>query len=158
MVVVGFDDANQGHRRIIMRDLVGGHFLQDEAEGQGAQTFMWKEGETRKTKVLKRGNGSGSGTAWREEIAGGVGASGPSSQPASPPPMLQRYPPDGGWGLQVQAMWSYWPEDTKDLGFPRGAELGELEDVNGDWYMGCYAGQKGLIPAGYFKVLRAVGR
>ena len=159
MVVVGFDDSNQGQRRIIMQDLVGGHFVRDEAEDlPTSHTFQWKEGETRKTKVLTRGSEAGTGTAWRKEAVGSVGASGPSSQAASPPPMLQKYPPDGGWGLQVQALWSYWPEDSKDLGFPKGAELRELEDVNGDWYLGCYAGQKGLIPAGYFKVLRVVGR
>ena len=156
MVVVGFDDSNQGHRRIIMQDLVGGHFLEDTAEGQSTHTFSWREGEARKTKVVKRG--SGTGASWREEMVGGNGVGGASSHPASPPPILQNYPPDGGWGLQVQAIWSYWPEDPKDLGFPKGAELRELEDVNGDWYMGCYAGKKGLIPAGYFKVLRVIGK
>jgi len=84
-----------------------------------------------------------------------------------------RFPPDGGVGLRVLARWGYFPsqgaigstangnvnrdrveEDTSDeLMFPRGAEIREVEDINGTWYWGVYAGDKGVFPANYVRVL-----
>ncbi|KKK12400.1 hypothetical protein ARAM_002325 [Aspergillus rambellii] len=66
-----------------------------------------------------------------------------------------RFPPDGGIGLIVHAMWSYYPEDgVKDeLMFPRGAEITEVENINDDWYWGCYAGMTGLFPGSHVEVV-----
>ncbi|ORY10463.1 hypothetical protein BCR34DRAFT_485609 [Clohesyomyces aquaticus] len=61
------------------------------------------------------------------------------------------FPPDGGVGLRVQALWSYFPgEGVEDeIGFPKCAEIREAEDINGDWFWGVYAGRKGLFPGNY---------
>ena len=70
-------------------------------------------------------------------------------------PMSQRYPPDGGIGLRLLATWRYWPDEgVKDeLAFPRGAEIREAADINGDWYWGVYCGAKGLFPANHVTAL-----
>jgi len=53
------------------------------------------------------------------------------------------------------ARWGYWPDagDEDELGFPRGAEIREAANVNGDWYWGVYNGAKGLFPAAYVSSL-----
>jgi len=33
------------------------------------------------------------------------------------------------------------------------AEVREAEDINGDWFWGCYAGAKGLFPGNFTRVL-----
>lgn len=104
MVIVGFEDANGSQRRIVVRDLVGGHALKHEEEQHSPRMLQ-----------------------------------------------QQRYPPDGGFGLRLLARWGYWPEDADEdeLAFPRGAEIREAQDVNGDWFWGVYKGEKGLFPAAY---------
>lgn len=64
-------------------------------------------------------------------------------------------PPDGGVGLRVLALWSYFPAPgvEDELGFPKNAEIRECEDINGDWFWGVYAGRKGLFPGNYGRVL-----
>ena len=66
-----------------------------------------------------------------------------------------RFPPDGGVGLRVLAQWGYFPaEGVRDeLMFPKFAEVREAEDINGDWFWGCYAGAKGLFPGNFTRVL-----
>ena len=61
------------------------------------------------------------------------------------------YPPSGGGGLRVSAQWSYWPKDGDDdeLAFPRGAEIKECENVDGNWSWGVYCGRTGLFPSSY---------
>lgn len=63
----------------------------------------------------------------------------------------QRYPPDGGTGLKLQARWGYWPEESvrDELAFPKIAEIREAADVNGEWYWGVYCGVTGLFPASH---------
>ncbi|KAA8617891.1 RING finger domain containing protein [Pyrenophora tritici-repentis] len=64
---------------------------------------------------------------------------------------LQRYPPDGGVGLRLLARWAYWPDEgvEDELAFPRGAEIREAADINGDWYWGVYCGVGRLFPANH---------
>ncbi|KAF1808823.1 hypothetical protein P152DRAFT_496942 [Eremomyces bilateralis CBS 781.70] len=66
-----------------------------------------------------------------------------------------RFPPDGGVGLRVQAHWGWFPEAeaTNELAFPKGAEIREVEDINGDWFWGVFCREKGLFPANYGRVL-----
>ena len=66
-----------------------------------------------------------------------------------------RHPTSRGSGLRVSAQWSYWPKegDDDELAFPRGAEIRECENVNGDWSWGVYCGRKGLFPSSYCKVI-----
>ena len=67
----------------------------------------------------------------------------------------QRYPPDGGTGLRLQARWGYWPEEgvRDELAFPKIAEIREAADVNGEWYWGVYCGMMGLFPASHIAAL-----
>ncbi|OJD36084.1 ring finger domain protein [Diplodia corticola] len=69
--------------------------------------------------------------------------------------LKKQFPPDGGLGLRALALWSYWPQDGvhDELTFPKGAEIREAEDINGDWYWGCYCGRKGLFPGNYVRGL-----
>ncbi|EUC35751.1 hypothetical protein COCCADRAFT_89977 [Bipolaris zeicola 26-R-13] len=64
---------------------------------------------------------------------------------------VMRVPPDGGLGLRLLARWAYWPDDGVDdeLAFPRGAEIREAADINGDWYWGVYCGVGKLFPANH---------
>ncbi|EHK16717.1 uncharacterized protein TRIVIDRAFT_195607 [Trichoderma virens Gv29-8] len=64
------------------------------------------------------------------------------------------FPPDGGSGLVAHAMWSWYPKSgaEDELMFPRGADIQEIRDINGDWFFGTYMGAKGLFPAPYVKM------
>jgi hypothetical protein len=71
---------------------------------------------------------------------------------------FRRFPPDGGVGLVVYALWSWYPEDEveDELVFPRGAEITEAENINDDWFWGCYAGRTGLFPGAHVTVVSEV--
>lgn len=60
------------------------------------------------------------------------------------------------WGLRATALWAYWPSEGVDdeLGFPKGAEIVEARDINGDWWEGRYCGRGGLWPHGYARIGR----
>ncbi len=159
MIVVGFEDQDGGRKRIVVRDLVGGLALKDEMDestgvdgrraskaGGGGQ-WSWSEGPDghREWKFVSQTPGRGSIIES-------------SNAEVSSAPLLH-FPPDGGVGMRVLARWSYFPADgvTDELMFPRAAEIREVEDINGDWYWGCYAGRKGLFPGPYVRVLDVVG-
>lgn len=153
MVVVGFEDRGGGQRRVVTQDLVGGLALKDEdgADSQASlptgtnadvgatPNWSWRDvdGTVRKARAAL-------GPAAVTRVGGGtdVGAGG-----------QWEFPPDGGVGLRVLALWSYFPAEgvTDELMFPKGAEIREVEDINGDWYWGCYAGAKGLFPGNYVR-------
>ena len=88
-----------------------------------------------------------------------VGTTADTTILSSPPQAPRRFPPDGGVGLIVRAQWSWLPEaDAKDeLLFPHGADITEAENINDDWFWGCYAGQTGLFPGGHVVVIGEVG-
>ena len=133
MVVIGFEDSPVGQWRVIVKDLVGGHALKDDVREAGNQEPSWR---TRTVSYRGTGNDEGGNTS-------------------TVPLLLKNFPPDGGVGMRVLAKWSYWPQDdaTDELAFPRGAEIREVEDMNGDWFWGSYAGVKGLFPGPYVKIL-----
>lgn len=167
MIVVGFEDTEFGQKRVVVRDLVGGTALKDEGAVQSVPSSTATAVYTPSSSVTGPGHwswkepGTSTGNATRmrtlpssSSTSGGsnsalIGSGGPTS----------RFPPDGGVGICGIARWGWFPEDgAKDeLMFPRGAEVREAEDINGDWFWGCYAGQKGLFPGGYVKVLGVVG-
>ncbi|ROW12309.1 hypothetical protein VMCG_00287 [Cytospora schulzeri] len=66
------------------------------------------------------------------------------------------FPPDGGFGWKAFARWAWYPAAgaTDELMFPKGAEITEIEDANGEWYHGVYMGAKGLFPAPYVRILK----
>ena len=57
---------------------------------------------------------------------------------------LGQFPPDGGVGLRLVADFTFYPAEgtTNELCFPKGAEIREAEDINGDWLWGVYCGVK----------------
>ena len=69
-----------------------------------------------------------------------------------------------GPGTRMTAIWAYYPAENRlptstttaapaedELAFPRGAEIWQAQDINGDWAWGRYAGRSGLYPGGYLR-------
>jgi len=147
MVVIGFEDRDGGQRRVVVRDRVGGWALKEDnsstasadvtAEGP-APNYFWKDADGTERKA--RPAHSALDSQQQSLVSNG---------------MTGRFPPDGGVGLRVQAVWAYFPQEgVKDeLMFPKGAEILEVEDINGDWFWGVYAGSKGLFPGNYGRVV-----
>jgi len=137
MVVVGFEDRDGGQKRIVVNDLVGGHTLnEEEVFGEGSTNrhgeASWREPDgTRRTYRFTN-------PLIDPSRPGGISAIGP-------------FPPDGGVGLRMIAKFTFLPADgVKDeLCFPKGAEIREADDINGDWLWGVYCGNIGLIPGNY---------
>lgn len=133
MVVIGFEDRDGGQRRLVERDRVGGSRLKEEESTSNDMTaipdWSWKDVNGKERKARTGYNVSG------------------------------RLPPDGGVGLRVVANWGYFPgEGVRDeLMFPKGAEIREAEDINGDWFWGGYAGGMGLFPGNYGKIVGGFG-
>lgn len=141
MVVVGFQDSQAGQRRIVFQDLVGGRGLQmkpcvsPELSAAGIQEWSWADG------------------AHVRLVTSDVSKTAPTSAPGMT--IDRSFPPGGGVGMKCQALWGWYRNDDADdeLLFPKGAEVTEVKDVNGDWYHGSYMGQRGLFPAPYVRVL-----
>lgn len=155
MAVVGFQDANGGQWRSVVHDHVGGRKLQVEQPEQhhrsnapspsaGLQTWYWFEGDRKLERLVARDV---------RDTAVPADAAGPDGTPAD------RFPPDGGSGMRAVAKWAWYPaagaED--ELLFPRGAEIREIDDVNGEWFHGVYMGAKGVFPAPYVLLLDGGG-
>lgn len=144
IVVVGFEDRDGGQRRIVVNDLVGGHTLKED------EVF----GSTAAEAERRDGHGEAS---WREPD--GTRRTYRFSSFALDPSRLGgfsphgKFPPDGGVGLRLKAEFTFYPADgvQDELCFPKGAEIREAEDINGDWLWGVYCGNKGLIPGNYVR-------
>lgn len=145
MAIVGFAEGALGLRRRTFHEVVGGRALrvepydgpEAEAAGVRLQKWSWKGLD---------------GASLERLVALDVAASAPQ---ASSGTGTQQFPPDGGAGLVAVARWAWYPQpDTADeLLFPKGAEVREVEDVNGEWCFGCYMGAEGLFPAPYVRVV-----
>ncbi|KAJ5329924.1 hypothetical protein N7452_010314 [Penicillium brevicompactum] len=184
MITVGFEDHEEGQRRAIVNDLVGGRALKDEHVAQpqpqpqspaspavggpvaspklGSGGWSWKEdhGPERRKKASRI-----RGTALALTSGGHVSSSDLSSQagttsasPVQSVSLLRKFPPNGGVGLVVEAIWSWYPEEdvVDELVFPRGADITEAENINDDWFWGCYAGKTGLFPGAHVRVVREI--
>lgn len=142
MTIVGFQASSVGQKRIVVNDLVGGHALNDDALSLVAHGYTWRDG----AKVqVRRSSG--------RQLS-------PSASPSMQQPHpSQKLPPDGGTGMKVSALWSYWPEEdtSSSLAFPKGAVITEAVDINGDWFWGIYAGAEGFFPSNYGRVIEVVG-
>ena len=144
MIVIGFEDSVHGQRRVVVEDLVGGHALNNTTDSEG-KVWRWRD-ESQQTpaktmsKVVNGRNSTGS-VPHPNELAVG------------------KYPPNGGVGMCVLALWSYWPQEgvEDELAFPKGAEIRECEDINGDWFLGIYCGRKGVFPGNYCRILEKIG-
>ncbi|KAI9815463.1 MAG: hypothetical protein M1827_002597 [Pycnora praestabilis] len=139
MVIIGFEDNDEGQRRVVVKDLVGGAALKDQIADGSTEDWSWRDGPNGQRQFRK--------VSRTVKSAGNVSAS-----------TSVRFPPDGGVGMRVLALYSRYPDDavTDELMFPRGAEIREVEDINGDWYWGCYAGAKGLLPGNHVKILGTI--
>lgn len=162
MIIVGFQDSPLGQKRVVVNELVGGHALKDDKAETPSSVingdWTWRDGQHSQVSTIeKRYLHSSNATA--------TSAADPSSSSASLHLQQQQqqqtryFPPDGGVGMRVLAYWSYWPEEgSNELAFPKGAVVSEAENINGDWFWGVYAGEKGVFPGNYGKVFEDVGR
>lgn len=103
------------------------------------------------------------GTPGQRRVVVGDLVGGHHHRPRDPPPNVSTAaasspaPLTGEpWGLRATALWAYWPSEgvEDELGFPKGAEIVEARDINGDWWEGRYCGRGGLWPQGYARILR----
>lgn len=141
MAVIGFADNEAGRWRYTERDVVGGRGLRIEPHGDsGSQTpqvqkWVWKQGTER----------------WERLVSQDVSQTAPNTLA-----YFHGFPPDGGFGMRAHGRWAWYPQEGADdeLLFPRGAEIREIEDVNGDWFFGVYMGAKGLFPSPYVATMR----
>ncbi|KAI5465644.1 hypothetical protein BGZ63DRAFT_479490 [Mariannaea sp. PMI_226] len=142
MVVVAFTDGKVGQWRYVAKDLVGGRSLRSEAperqehQAKGLQKWTWQNGDHTLARLITRD----------------VSDTAPTSDGSTT--FSQQLPPDGGVGLRGNSRWAWYPKAGSDdeLMFPRGAEIKEIEDVNGDWFFGSYMGSRGLFPAPYVRL------
>lgn len=166
MIIVGFEDSPLGQRRVVVNELVGGHALKDdEAETSSEphpsvveQEWTWRDGQQVQVRSIKKRHLHSSNCTTTSDAIPSSSSSSLRSQQKQR--QAQHFPPDGGVGMKVQAHWSYWPEDgaENELAFPKGAVVSEAEDINGDWFWGVYAGEKGVFPGNYGSVFEVVGR
>lgn len=140
MIMIKFEDIDGGHRRVIVQDLVGGRHLREEpyqSPDSGLKKWTWGEGSQIRLVTDK------------------VIDTAPST--AEGMNLSTNFPPNGGSGMNVLARWPWYPkegaEGEGELLFPRGAEIREVVDVNGDWFWGVYMGETGLFPSPYVRVL-----
>lgn len=147
MAIVGFTEGSLGLRRCTLHETIGGRTLRTGpyeglpavvpgAEGLRLQKWSWK---------------GASGSELVERLVT-VDVSATAPAPAT---SADYFPPAGGAGLRAAARWSWYPQagTTDELPFPKGAEVREIEDVNGEWWFGCYMGAEGLFPAPYVRVI-----
>ncbi|KAI0014108.1 hypothetical protein F4779DRAFT_624842 [Xylariaceae sp. FL0662B] len=144
MAILGFTDNGGGQRRTVIQDVVGGRNLQIESNAFNEQQQQHPQGSQLQKWWWYGPNGS----RLERLVTMDVAASAPELG-------TDQFPPDGGAGLRAVAKWSWYPEaeSEDELMFPRGAEVREIEDVNGDWFFGCYMGAMGLFPAPYVRVI-----
>ncbi|KAG7436106.1 E3 ubiquitin-protein ligase CHFR [Fusarium oxysporum f. sp. raphani] len=120
-------------------DLVGGQGLKPEAaekaehREKGLQKWVWHE----------------NGQDLARLVTKDVSETAPSESG-----FAKSLPPDGGVGLKATARFGWYPRPGADdeLLFPKGAEIKEIEDVNGEWFFGAYMGTRGLFPAPYVRL------
>ena len=148
MVVMGYEDSTFGQKRIVVEDLVGGHALKDDSYSDSSIQRQRQEDEQRQSRSVSKDHVSRANDMQDPPLVDGAVA----------PPLLKTYPPNGGVGMRVQALWSWWPAEgaNDELAFPKGAEIRECKNVNGEWYWGSYCGRLGLFPSEYGKVLETI--
>lgn len=142
MAVIGFTEGKIGLWRYVDRDLVGGRAMRVETyespdlQGQELLKWSWSKGDQK----------------WERLVAKDVKLQAPTTDGSTT--FATIFPPDGGVGARAISKWPWFPQagSTDELLFPRGAEIREIEDVNGDWFFGTYMGAKGLFPAPFVRM------
>ncbi|KAJ9662167.1 hypothetical protein H2198_001518 [Neophaeococcomyces mojaviensis] len=166
MIILAFEadeDGDGGMRRVVKRDLVGGWKLtEDDMRAWSAShpATLGQSGQVASPPHSPPLSNRGTWT-WRDDSSSGRKStrSRTATLTSANGNLASRFPPDGGFGKRGLVYYSYWPEEGEDgegeLRLPRGAEVGEIEDVNGDWWSGVYCGDIGVMPFGYVRELRA---
>ncbi|KAI1644546.1 uncharacterized protein F4817DRAFT_318703 [Daldinia loculata] len=147
MAILGFMEGSLGLRRRILRDIVGGRSLRTEPyEGTGVPDD--EQYQPRDARVQKWSWKGPNGSKLERLVAVDVAATAPALG-------TELFPPDGGAGSRAVAKWSWYPQAgvTDELLFPKGAEVREVEDVNGEWLFGSYMGAEGLFPSPYVRII-----
>lgn len=137
MSIIGFEDREGGTRRMIVHEKVGGWALKEDLPSRDEASHL--------TSIPA--------VKWRWRENDGTSAIHASSTTRYIDTSL--LPPNGGVGMRTRALWSYFPtpDAADELSFPRHAIITEVEDINGDWFWGVYAGRKGLFPGNFVKVI-----
>lgn len=164
MIVIGFEDCAEGQKRIVVNDLVGGVSLRDAdlqkfgaggagGGGRRAQGGQWTWIEDTEGGTMKRESRASRIRAHSPTTtthATGAGGPGTAAVP-------MKFPPDGGTGMRAVVGYPWFPEEGEagagELIFPRWAEIREVEDVNGEWWAGVYAGLQGVFPGVCVRVI-----
>lgn len=109
-------------------------------------------GDERSTRTCPRGHHlEGIGPSSAEDAN--------TARPKPPNSILKAVSDDGSDGgrqkLRVQALWTRVPDEgiRDELEFPRGAEIVDVLDINGEWAWGVYCGKGGLFPLKYCRVV-----
>ncbi|KAK4106865.1 hypothetical protein N658DRAFT_461874 [Parathielavia hyrcaniae] len=146
-------------RRKVVRDLVGGRRLRfneskppppashrqpqqsQGRDGAQVQTCWW----------LEEGTGQKLERLYSRDV--GVSTAGMGGEAG--PRFTKAFPPDGGAGHRAVAGWGWVPAEgvEDELLFPKGAEVLEVEDINGEWFHGFFMGAGGLFPAPYVRLV-----
>ncbi|RKF61120.1 putative ring finger domain-containing protein [Erysiphe neolycopersici] len=162
MVIIGFQDKYDGQYRYIVNDMVGGRSLQQKPctipeliDREGLQIWSWGDG------LHIRGDNSHAKLVTIDVQKSAKSSSGSYSL-VEKIAATDSFPSDGGVGMIAVAIWAWFPStnnsdkndnDDNELFFPRGAEIRECKDVNGDWFHGTYMGRQGLFPANHVRIL-----
>jgi hypothetical protein len=142
MIITGFDDSRGSQRRVLVQDLVGGRGTREEPTnlpeytGQKLQMWSWADGIHMKL------------------VTTDVAASAPTSSTSLK--LAPKFPPDGGVGMKAIAGWAWYPAEgdgSNELLFPKGAEIRECMDMNGDWFVGVYMGRRAIFPSNFVRVI-----
>ncbi|KAK3985519.1 E3 ubiquitin-protein ligase [Cladorrhinum sp. PSN332] len=135
MVVMAYDANKQKLK--VAQDLVGGRSLKINTEEGGKEVWSWKD---------ENGNG------YKRVVSSDVSLPATATKNGGEY-TISLFPPDGGHGPKATAGWGWIPASgvEDELMFPKGAEILEVEDVNGEWFHGFYMGAKGLFPAPYVR-------
>jgi len=151
MVSLKFEESRGGECRVITKDLVGGRSLVQRSspfkDPSGGDLQIWSWGD---------GAHADNDGAHKKLVTSDVMKIAPTTSPDMT--VEKSFPPDGGVGMRAQVIWSWYPAEGADdeLLFPKGAELREVKDVNGDWFHGSYMGGAGLFPSPYVRILDKV--
>ncbi|KAK4230813.1 E3 ubiquitin-protein ligase [Podospora fimiseda] len=136
MVVMAYDTTKQKCR--VAQDLVGGRRVKISTEEGGKEIWSWKD---------ENGNG------YKRVVSSDVSITATTSKNGGEY-TISLFPPDGGHGPKATAGWGWIPASgvEDELMFPKGADILEVEDVNGEWFHGFYMGVQGLFPAPYVRL------
>ena len=129
MAIFAYRESQSGFWRCVLAEPVGGRALRSRRLKNGLVRWWWYEDGGRRVERL----------VIPDDV----------SAPTPGPSASAGFPPELGVGARGVATWPWFPTAADELTFPRGADIAEIEDVNGDWWFGTYAGQVGIFPAPY---------